>query len=38
MRDGMDDDPPVRELIIEFLRTHELQKRKLHEILDLIKK
>ena len=38
MRDGMEDDPPVREMIIELLRTHEATKRKLHAILDLIKK
>ena len=38
MREDTVNDPPVREMIIELLRTHESTKRKLHAILDLIKK
>ncbi len=38
MREDGRDDPPVREMIIEILRTQEATKRKLHAILDLIKK
>jgi hypothetical protein len=37
MREDMRHDPPVREMIIELLKTHEATKRKLHAILDLIK-
>ena len=38
MREDHCTEPPLREMIIEILRTQEATKRKLHAILDLIKK
>ncbi len=38
MREDNSTEPPLREMIIDILRTQEATKRKLHAILDLIKK
>lgn len=38
MREDRRSEPPVRQMIIELLKTHEATKRRLHEILDLIQK
>jgi hypothetical protein len=38
MRDVSYRDSPLREMLIEILKTHEAQKRAIHAVLELIKK